>query len=166
MTKASMRNANRVWSPEARELLKRRITALLIRGLIESEIVQQLSTPLIPDGAGGMRGNPSYFENPKTHKPFNQSTINRLIHKIYDEWREVDAGRIAHWRGELIAHNIELERANWAEHDLDGVRATLDQRARLIGAFAPVKFEDVTDASTKRDLEELRDLLGTALPTT
>ena len=154
------RNVARVWSIEAKHLLRRRVTALLVRGLTQAEIVQQTSTPFIADGAGGTRPNPAYIENPKTGNPYNQSTIHRIVRDIWREWAERDAESICDWRAEIVAHNRELERAAWSDHDLPLVLSILNQRAKLLGAFAPIRFEEVTDAQAKRDLDQLRGLLA------
>jgi len=149
------RNIDRRWSPVTRKILRRRVVAMLVRGLEEHEIVQQLSVPTVPDGAGGVRSNPTYLENPSTGKPYDQSTINRLIHKIWDEWLAMDTETIRRYRMEIIQHNIELERVAWANHDLSEVRVILDQRAKLLGAFAPIKYSDVSDIEMETEARRL-----------
>jgi len=162
----AVRNSSKAWSIEARALLRRRVSALLIRGLTQGEIYHQLRTRLMPDGKGGTRPNKAYFENPKTHRPYSVGTLRKLVLDIWREWTEVDAESICDWRAEIVAHNRELERAAWVDHDLPLILSILSQRAKLLGAFAPIQYEDVTDAQAQRDLKQLQELLGDVEPST
>jgi len=143
------------WNVHARAVMKRRVLALLARGMEEHEIIQNLSSEMRPDGEGGWKENRSYTENPRTGKPYSQETINRVIHEILDEWSRRDAELIKLWRGELVGHNKELERAFWGRGDLRGVLSTINQRAQLVGGFAPSNVVALNVDLTELTHEEL-----------
>lgn len=137
-------NSSKVqWSVMARELLDRRILALLARGIDRYEIVTNLNEPMRP-----VRGqprmlepNPYYTVNPRTNKPFSQSTIYAHAQAILNDWRQRDQEHLDQVYAGIIGSTEEARREAWARGDLDTVLACNAFLAKLTGAYAPTKIE-------------------------
>ncbi len=139
-------NSSKVqWSVMARELLDRRILALLARGIDRFEIVNTLNQPMRPT-AGQPRmlePNPFYTINPRTNKPFSQSTIYAHAQAILNNWRQRDQEHLDQVYAGIIGSTEEARREAWARGNLDVVLACNAFLAKLIGAYAPTKIEVV-----------------------
>ena len=147
----------RRWSKRGHEELKNRVASLLGRGLRPPEIAQQVSEPTLPDGQGGTRPNRSYMVNPRTGLPYAQRTVNRIINELYEEWASESRESLAQWRAELLAQNAEVRRAAFAKGEHPIVLAGLDQLAKLIGAYKPVRVRSQNVNLTPEDVAKLSD---------
>ena len=130
------------WSVMAREMLDRRILALLSRGIDRWEIVQSLSQPTRPGAPGmGFEKNPYYTLNPKTNHPYSPSTIYAHAQAILDEWKRRDSEKFDQVFAGIIGSTEEARRAAWAAGDLEMVLSCNAMLAKLTGAWAPTKIE-------------------------
>lgn len=145
-------NPNRnQWSPSARQWLKKQIESLMAQcwGVRDIHII--LSTGLRPDGRTHEK-----VINPKTRKPYTLPTIWCIIQEVKAEWTESALALITEVKGEIAAHNREGEAAAWRKGDLAEIRAFLQQRGELYGAFAPKKIAP-TDPTGQKAYEGLTD---------
>jgi len=129
------------WAPDMRAVLKRRVAALLARGLAEHEIVQTLCAETMPGPDGMAVPNRSLTINPKTGRPYGQTTISRIKRELIAEWQRRDVEKVAEHYASLIAENTEARRAAWSAGDLAMVKSLLDQLSGWIGANKPIRME-------------------------
>jgi len=123
------RTVDNRWSPDMHAIRRHRVASLLIRGLKEHEIVRALS----------QEAGASYTVNPKTGKPYSQKTINKDIHALREEWRDMSSEAIDGYYGDMIATALEVQRAAWARGNLDLVLEASGELRQIIGK--PVKSE-------------------------
>jgi hypothetical protein len=87
--------------------------------------------------------------NDKTGKPFSEDTVLLDIHWVVERDRREAAAEIAQHKGRILGELKEAARAAAAGEKgprlRDWLRA-LEQQAKLLGADAPLKIEEVSNA--------------------
>jgi hypothetical protein len=107
-------------SKKAEVLFRReKVTRLRLRHLSLREIVQELDQQ-------GIR-------NPRTHEPYDLTTIHRDIRALEREWEERAAEDMARHKGELIAELREARRQAWDDDKLSYVLRSIEQEAKILG---------------------------------
>jgi len=150
-----MRDTDRRWNRNTRELFKSRVEALLARGLRECEIVETLCLPTKPDGSL----NNNAVANPRTGNPYDRSTARRCIKEIWVEWRQAGLANSEEQRGEIIGENKAASRRAWARDDLSEIRQFLDQRARFYGIATETEKESQVTVIIKTEPGDLAEKL-------
>ena len=142
------------WDTTSREILKRRVASLHVRGLRPHEIYQIISEPT-RKGEFGPEPSPNYIENPTTKQPYTKRTIYRLIAEIRESWHMEDAERVKAYMADCIGNAEEARRSAWSSGHLTTVLAANHQMARLVGAYKPLEVNINWGALTDEQVERL-----------
>ena len=148
------KNEDRRWDRTSREMLKRRVASLHVRGLKPLEICQIVCEPM-RKGQYGDEPNPNYVPNPVTKLPYRVQTIYRLVAEIRDGWRMEDAERVKAYMADCIGNAEEARRSAWSGSDIKTVLAANHQMARLVGAYKPLEININWAALTDEQVERL-----------
>ena len=111
---------------------RRRVSALLLRGLTQREIVQRLADPPEAD---------ERVVNFITGEPYSLATVHRDIKSLHRQWVKNAALDIAEHKARVLAQLHEVYRAAWAKGQLGVVLQALAQEARLVGLENPVAID-------------------------
>lgn len=117
------------------------IATLLVRGLTQAEVLQQMSKQhkQLPDGS--IKPNPTYLPNPKTGDPYDKSTISRDVKAIRREWQKVRERSVEQWLDQEVAVLLEARRIAWANKDYVEIRQNVLAMAKLLGLNEPQRVE-------------------------
>ncbi len=107
---------------------RRRVAALVLRGLTQREIVLALADPSSSEGC---------LTNPESGKPFSLATIHRDIVALREQWLAESLADIQSHKSGVLAELTEVKRAGWVEADLNVVLRALSQQAKLLGLNEP-----------------------------
>ena len=150
------------WSQSTKDVLTRRVIALLARGMTIPEIMLEVSQETRPDANGIERVNRSYLENPRTGKPYTIDTLYKIERAQREQWEAQNAEEFASMKAEALNVALEARRAAWARSDLRAVLVANDQVLKIIQGYKPIRVDnrnlDVDYASLTNDqLIALRD---------
>src|SRR5215210_514719 len=116
-------------------LRRRRVASYMIRGVSQQEIVEAL-----PQGSKGIT-------NPKTGKPYPQSSISKDMAWVEEQWAKEYAADIGFIKAQHLAETREARKAAWAKGNLPMVFKSLKHEADVMGLYAPKQSEvDVSGA--------------------
>jgi hypothetical protein len=127
-----------------RDIRRRHVASMTLRGLTQREIVQALP------GFGVL--------NPGTGKPYSLGTVNSDLQHLRGEWRERAARDTADLKAQVLAELREARRAAWTDREINLVLRGLKQEAELLGLEAPAKLDlrvEDLDRAIERELERL-----------
>lgn len=141
-------------------ILKRRemVASLLARGMRQSEILTQLSTPQIKRN-GKIVENPMYLPNPNTGEPWDKATISRDTDALRKDWQDNAERDTDELRSEQLARSEELFRMAIARGDISECRRVLEFQMKLLGTAKPEKQEHRWDDSQLQSMMSAKDAL-------
>lgn len=107
---------------------RRRVAALVLRGLTQREIVQALANPRHPTDR---------IVNPRTGEPYSLGTIHSDIVALRKLWLEESLEDIQSHKSVVLAELAEVKRFAWTKGELVHVLRALSQQAKLLGLNEP-----------------------------
>ncbi len=143
--------AERRWSPSARDVLSAKIARLWAEAAWPHEIVERLCAAEI-SGPTGPIPNDEQIINPRTNKSYSKSTIHRIIRGLREEGRQFNAQAVNARMGRAVAGLLTLYRRALRDEDFAEARRCLKDITVALGGYVPTTI-NIGD----KDLDDVID---------
>jgi len=150
------------WTRSAKDMLTRKVIALLARGMTIPEIMMEVSYETKPDQHGIERPNKGRILNPQTGKPYHINTLWKIERDQRDIWEAESADLFRRMKAEAMSVSVEIRRSAWAHGDLRAALVANDQILKMIQGYMPIRVDNRVldipyESLTNEQLVALRD---------